>query len=299
MLEVKNVQVNYGDFVAVKNLNFSIKPGEIFGLLGTNGAGKTTTFRVIMGLLEPKEGEVLYNGKPISYNDTNEIGYMIEERSLFTKMTVFELMEFFGSLKDLDMKTIEERLDYWLDRFLITDYKNKKVKELSKGNQQKIQFIAAIINNPKLLILDEPFSGLDPINTLLFVEVINELKENGTMIIFSSHQIDHVEKFCEKLLVLQKGEELFSGEIIQIKKDFKRHSIKIVGNVDLEKLKDVKGVLKVTKDNLEITVKIDDFKNAKNVFDFIKDSEISKYEIEQASLQEIFIAKVGQSYEEI
>lgn len=299
MLEVKNVQVNYGDFVAVKDLNFSIKPGEIFGLLGTNGAGKTTTFRVMMGLLEPVSGEVLYNGQKIGYHNTDEIGYMIEERSLFTKMTVFDLMQFFGALKGMDKKLIEKKLDYWLERFKIVDYKNKKVKELSKGNQQKIQFISAIINDPKLLILDEPFSGLDPLNTILFVDVINELKDNGTMIIFSSHQIDHVEKFCEKLLVLDKGVELFGGYIKDIKNDFKKHTIKIIGNVPLSELKPLEGVLDVNEDAKEISVKIAKKANSKLIFDKVRHYDITKYEVEQAALSEIFIAKVGQSYEEI
>jgi len=300
MLEVKNVTVKYGDFTAVKDLNFTIKPGEIFGLLGSNGAGKTTTFRLIMGLLEPFNGEVLYNGKKISYDDVNEIGYMIEERSLFTKMKVKDVILFFGRLKDLSPELVLERLDYWLERFKITEYKEKKIKELSKGNQQKIQFISAIINEPKLLILDEPFSGLDPINTQLFSEVIMEFKDKGTMIVFSSHRVDHVERICKKLLLIEKGEELLSGNISDIKADFRRHNIRIVGKVDEAKIKEIPGVLKVERDELEVIVKIDNHDSSKNVFEYIKTLDnIEKYEIEQATLSEIFIAKVGQSYEEV
>lgn len=300
MLEVRNVEVKYGDFVAVKNLNFTIKPGEIFGLLGSNGAGKTTTFRVIMGLLEPSKGEVLYNGKKISYDDVNEIGYMIEERSLFTKMKVKDVILFFGQLKELEPSIILKRLDYWLERFKITEYKEKKIKDLSKGNQQKIQFISAIINNPKLLILDEPFSGLDPINTELFSEVIREFQNNGTMIVFSSHRVDHVERICKKLLLIEKGEELLSGNISDIKSDFKRHNIRIIGDVNSDLIKEIPGVLNVLEDELELTVKIDSHDASKNVFNYIKTLDnIEKYEIEQATLSEIFIAKVGQSYEEI
>lgn len=300
MLEVRNVEVKYGDFVAVKNLNFTIKPGEIFGLLGSNGAGKTTTFRVIMGLLEPSNGEVLYNGKKISYDDVNEIGYMIEERSLFTKMKVKDVILFFGQLKELEPSIILKRLDYWLERFKITEYKEKKIKDLSKGNQQKIQFISAIINNPKLLILDEPFSGLDPINTELFSEVIREFQNNGTMIVFSSHRVDHVERICKKLLLIEKGEELLSGNISDIKSDFKRHNIRIIGDVNSDLIKEIPGVLNVLEDELELTVKIDSHDASKNVFNYIKTLDnIEKYEIEQATLSEIFIAKVGQSYEEI
>ena len=206
MLIVSNVKKNYGDFTAVKNLSFTIKPGEVFGLLGTNGAGKTTTFKMIMGLLEPTEGEITLDGKAITYDDVDKIGYMIEERSLLPRLTVKELIIHYASLKSIDEPTIIERMKYWLERFNIPDYEEKKINTLSKGNQQKIQFITAIINNPQLLILDEPFSGLDPLNTLKFVEVIRDFQKKGAMIIFSTHQIDHVESFCENLIVLEKGE---------------------------------------------------------------------------------------------
>lgn len=294
MLEVKNARMLYGDLVAVDHLSFTIKPGDIFGLLGTNGAGKTTTFRMIMGLLEPTEGEILFNGEKVGYHNVNEIGYMIEERSLLTKITVKELMLYFGQLKDMEPKVILERLDYWLERFDIVDYKNKKIKELSKGNQQKIQFISAIINNPKLLVLDEPFSGLDPINTELFVEVIRDFQKNGSMVVFSSHQLDHVESFCEELIVLEKGKAIIEGRIEQVKKDFKKQNIKIIGDVDIETLKSIPGVFQVIENSNEIIVKIEDEDVAKDVFEYIKTCKnMMKYDVEQASLSEIFIAKVG------
>lgn len=300
MLEVKNAKMMYGDLVAVDHLTFTIKPGDIFGLLGTNGAGKTTTFRMIMGLLEPTEGEVIYNGGKVGYHNVNEIGYMIEERSLLTKITVKELMLYFGQLKDMDPKLILERLDYWLERFNIVDYKNKKIKELSKGNQQKIQFISAIINNPKLLVLDEPFSGLDPINTELFVEVIRDFQKKGSMVVFSSHQLDHVESFCEEICVLEKGRAIISGSIDQVKKDFKKQNIHIVGDVDVEVLKEIKGVYKVIENSNGIIVKIENEDVSKDVFNYVKTCDhITKYDVEQASLSEIFIAKVGQIHEEV
>ncbi len=300
MLEVKNARMLYGDLVAVDKLSFTIKPGDIFGLLGTNGAGKTTTFRMIMGLLEPTEGEVLYEGQHVGYHNVNEIGYMIEERSLLTKVTVKELMLYFGQLKDMEPKVILERLDYWLDRFGITEYKNKKIKELSKGNQQKIQFISAIINNPKLLVLDEPFSGLDPINTNLFVEVIRDFQKQGAMVVFSSHQLDHVESFCEELIVLEKGKVIIEGRIEQVKKDFKKQNIKIKGDVDAEALKQIPGVFQVIENVDQTIVKIENDDVAASVFDYVKTCKnITKYDVEQASLSEIFIAKVGKSHEEV
>lgn len=300
MLEVKNAKMMYGDLVAVHDLSFTIKPGDIFGLLGTNGAGKTTTFRMIMGLLDPSAGSVTYHGEKVGYHTVNEIGYMIEERSLLTKITVKELMLFFGRLKDMAPTTILERLDYWLDRFAITEYRDKKIKELSKGNQQKIQFISAIINNPRLLVLDEPFSGLDPINMKLFVDVIYDFQKQGAMVVFSSHQLDHVESFCEEVIVLERGRAVIAGRLDQVKKDFKKQTIHIIGEVDLERLEAIEGVYHVEKNAKEVIVKIENDVIAKDVFDYVKTCDnITKFDVEQASLSEIFIAKVGRSHEEV
>jgi ABC-2 type transport system ATP-binding protein len=294
MLEVNQVKMNYGDLIAVQNLSFTIQPGEIFGLLGTNGAGKTTTFRMMMGLLKPKEGNISYFGREITYDDVDTIGYMIEERSLLTKITVKDLMLYFGQLKNLDKKTILERLDYWLSRFEITSYKNKKIKELSKGNQQKIQFIAAVINTPKLLILDEPFSGLDPINTELFVKAIRDFQQQGTMVIFSSHQLDHVESFCEKIVILEKGHVILNGYIKDIKKAYQKENIKIKAKgLDLSKLKSIQGVIEVIKQPQEVMVKVASHEIVKEVFDYIKTlPSVDTFDVLEPSLSEIFIEKV-------
>ena len=187
MLKVSHISKSYGSIKALNNLSFEVKEGEIFGLLGVNGAGKTTTFRMIVGLLEPDEGTITLNGKSVDYDVTDKIGFLTEERSLFIKMTVLEQILFFGNLKGMSDKEIETKLDYWLDRLNISEYKNEKIKNLSKGNQQKIQFIAAIINEPKLLVLDEPFTGLDPFNVEILMKALREMAENGTIVIFSSH----------------------------------------------------------------------------------------------------------------
>ena len=193
MLKVENVTKYYGNNLAVDDLSFTINNGEIFGLLGVNGAGKTTTFRMIMSLLEPTKGTITLNGEPVGYDVSERIGFLTEERSLLTKLTVKEQVIYYATLKGMKESDILKKLDYWLDRFGISDYKNRKIKELSKGNQQKIQFITAIIHEPDLLVLDEPFTGLDPINVELFMSVIREFKEKGKMIIFSSHRMEHVE----------------------------------------------------------------------------------------------------------
>ena len=298
MLNVNHVTKYYDKVKAVDDLSFTVNDGEIFGLLGVNGAGKTTTFRMIIGLLEPTSGSVTLDGSPIDYNVTNKIGFLTEERSLLTKLTVKEQIIYYGRLKGLSEETILTRLDYWLERFHITDYKDRKIKELSKGNQQKVQFISAVINEPKLLILDEPFTGLDPINVEMFMDAIKDFKEKGSSIIFSSHRMEHVELFCEKLVILVKGISVLEGDLKQIKKDFRKKTIQIVGDIDCDALKKIEGVLNVEQNSLETLVKIADESVVDKVFKVVKNGEnITKFNVLDASLNEIFLSKVGESYE--
>lgn len=299
MLKVVNITKYYDKFLAVDNLSFDVKPGEIFGLLGVNGAGKTTTFRMIMGLLEPTSGSITLDGKPIDYSATDKIGFLTEERSLLTKLTVLEQCEFYGALKGMDKDVIHERLDYLLDKFEISDYKNKKIKELSKGNQQKIQFITAILNNPKLLILDEPFSGLDPFNVELFKNEIIEMSKSGSMIIFSSHRMEHVELFCKKIVVIMKGKAVLEGELKDIKEKYRKKNIIIKGDIDVEKIVKIDGVVEVSKNDItdEYQIKISNKEVAPKVFKAIKNSDILKFVVEEPSLNEIFVEKVGEAYE--
>ncbi len=298
MLRLENVTKKYGELVAVDNLSFEVQPGEIFGLLGLNGAGKTTTFRMILNLFNPNEGAVYYNGEVMSYNQSDSVGFLSEERSLLTKMTVKDQVIYYGRLKGKTEEEIVKSLQYWLKRFNVPEYENKKIKELSKGNQQKIQFISAIVHNPKLLILDEPFSGLDPINVELFKEVIMEFKEKGAAIIFSSHRMEHVELFCEKLVILVKGRNILSGYIKDIKESYERQNIVIRGSIDAEALKSVEGVVEVVRHNGESEVKIKNKSYAKNVFEAVRGTDdISLFDVRMPSLNEIFIAKVGESYE--
>ena len=298
MLKVENVTKYYGDIKAVDDLSFTIEPGEIFGLLGVNGAGKTTTFRMIMRLLEPNKGSITINDKKIDYKLVEKIGFLTEERSLLTKLTVKEQAIYYGTLKGMKEKDILKKLDYWLDRFGVSDYKERKIKELSKGNQQKIQFITAIIHEPDLLVLDEPFTGLDPINVESFMSVIREFKQKGKMIIFSSHRMEHVELFCEKLVILKKGRAVLSGNLKDIKKNYQKKIIRISGDVDIDNLKNTKGVIDVIKENLEIVVKIESDKFIENVFEVVKkSSNITKFIVEDASLNEIFLNTIGEAYE--
>lgn len=298
MLKVEKIKKYYGTNLAVNNLTFTVDDGEIFGLLGSNGAGKTTTFRIIMGLLDSNSGSVTLDGKKIDYSVTDKIGFVTEERSLLTKMTVKEQILYYGRLKGLSENKILERLDKWLEKFKITDYKNRKIKELSKGNQQKVQFISAVINEPKLLILDEPFTGLDPINVSMLKDAIYELKEKGCSIIFSSHQMEHIEQFCEKLVILVKGKTVLEGYLKDIKKDYQKKNILIRGNINKEELLKVDGVLEINNIKDEYEVKIENEKIVERVFKKISHCNITKFVVEEASLNEIFIAKVGASYDE-
>ena len=298
MLKVENVTKKYGELVAVDNLSFSVKDGEIFGLLGLNGAGKTTTFRMILGLLDDYVGNITIDGEKINYDITDKIGFLTEERSLLTKLTVREQIIYYGVLKSMNEEDILKKLDYWLEKFGISDYKDRKIKELSKGNQQKVQFISSIINEPKLLILDEPFSGLDPINVELFKDVILDLKKKGTSIIFSSHRMEHVELFCEKLVVLVKGKSVINGYLSDIKKDYKKKNVVIIGDIDRDIVSKQKGVTNVEKVRNEYIISVEDESFVNSLFKCISKFEnITKFSVEDPSLNEIFISIVGDSYD--
>lgn len=298
MLKVENITKYYGNHLAVDHLSFEVKDGEIFGLLGANGAGKTTTFRMIMGLLEPTEGKITLDGKKIDYSITDKIGFVTEERSLMTKMTVVDQILYYGILKGMQEKDILQELDKWLERFKITEYKNRKIKELSKGNQQKIQFISAVINHPCLLILDEPFTGLDPINVEMFKQAILELQKEGCSIIFSSHQMEHIELFCEKLMILVKGKPVIEGYLKEIKREYQKKNIFIRGDVEKKELQKIKGVVSVEKTAGEFIVKIESEADIDRVFKAVSKNKITKFVVEEPSLNEIFIAKVGEAYDE-
>lgn len=295
MLKVENIVKYYDKVCAVNGLSFTVDDGEIFGLLGENGAGKTTTFRIIMGLLTPDKGKVTLNDKEIDYNITDKIGFLTEERSLQTKLTVREQLLFYGALKGLTEDFLEKKINNLLKEFDVLDYKDRKIKELSKGNQQKIQFISSIINDPKLLILDEPFTGLDPINVAKFKEYIRKLQKKGTIIIFSSHQLEHIEEFCEKLVILVKGKSIIEGDIKDIKRDYRKKNVFIKGDVKKEEITNIKGVIEVKENKGEFEVKIEGEEVVAPLFKTISKYNITKFVVEEATLNEIFISKVGEA----
>ena len=297
-LEIKNVSKHFGDNVAVDDLNVEIPEGEIFGLLGGNGAGKTTTFRIILGLLNATEGNVLYNGKKIDYSVTDYIGYLPEERGLHPKLKVREQIQYLGKLKGMSGKEVDKQLDYWLEKFEVPENKNKKIEKLSKGNQQKIQVIASIIHNPSLIILDEPFSGLDPINVEILKRSVIEMKDKGATIIFSTHRMEHVEELCENVCILNKGRSVVAGNIDQIKSDFGQKEIVIEGDKDLSYIENMPGILSFKSVRKRVTIKIEDESFAEPIFnEVIKQGFVKRFEVKEPSMNDIFISKVGEKFE--
>lgn len=220
MLEVKNLVKTFGDNKAVDDISFVVENGKMYGLVGRNGAGKSTTFRMILGIIEPTSGTVLYNNNKIDNKVSDKIGYLPEEGSLIPEYTVLELCEYYGALKLMKSSEIREKIIYWLEEFNVLEFLNKKVKDLSKGNKQKIQFIVSVLHNPDLIILDEPFSGLDPISVEEIKRAVIKLRNEGKTIIFSSHRMDHVAELCESVIIMDKGKSILQGNIKDLEKNY-------------------------------------------------------------------------------
>jgi len=239
ILELKDVVKTYENHVAVDGVSFNVPKGRIFGLLGPNGAGKTSLIRIITTITRADAGTVLFNGEPLGSRHPEAIGYMPEERGLYKKMAVGEHLIYLAQLKGLSAKAAKSEIDYWFEKFGIEDWWNKKIEELSKGMQQKIQFIATVIHKPNLLILDEPFSGLDPVNTNLIKDEIHQLNQQGTSIIFSTHRMEQVEEVCEEIVLIHKGKNILNGMVKDVKNRFKENlfEVKFEGELpaDIEK----------------------------------------------------------------
>lgn len=227
IVEVQNVSKRYANHLALDNLSLSIEKGSVFGLLGPNGAGKTTLIRILNQITAPDTGTVIFKGRPIQKNDIESIGYLPEERGLYKKMKVGEQALYLAQLKGLSKKEALDKLVYWFRKFEIETWWNRKVEELSKGMQQKVQFITTIIHTPEFLILDEPFSGFDPINTNLLKQEILELKKNGTTIILSTHNMESVEEICDDIVLINKSKKVLEGHLSEIKQNFKNHQFEV------------------------------------------------------------------------
>lgn len=227
ILQLNQLQKSYGSYEATRNLSMSLQGGSIFGLLGPNGAGKTTLIRMITRIIFPDSGSILFKGKPMEEQHVHQIGYMPEERGLYKKMKVREHLVYLGRLKGLTSKQATEKINYWFKKFEIENWGNKKIEELSKGMSQKVQFIGTVLHEPDLLILDEPFSGLDPINSMLIEQEIRQFKEQGKAILFSTHRMEQVEGICDTIALINKGENILCGEVKALKQQFKENKFEV------------------------------------------------------------------------
>lgn len=293
-LVINQVTKRYQNFTAVNQLSFTIKKGEIFGLIGQNGAGKTTTFRMILDLQETTEGNISWNGQPINAVNRDVLGYLPEERGIFPTMTVEDQLYFFGVLRGWSKKDLKKEVDYWIQRFDLEDKRKAKAETLSKGNQQKVQLIASFIHQPEFLILDEPFSGLDPVNRALLMEAILYLRDKGTTILFSSHQMDNVEELCDHLCILKRGVSLFTGSLQDLKEQYGKIKLSIRSELNESQLIELPGVhhVRKTKDGYTLLLKDESF--GEQLFEILgKGKYMEKFSMDYLSLDEIFKDLVG------
>lgn len=298
-LMLSGVTKRYDEFTAVDSLSFEVKAGRVFGFLGPNGAGKTTTIRMIVNITIPDQGTIKLFGQHINEQLQDKIGYLPEERGLYKKMKISDQLRFFGALKNLSHKQIEDGIDYWIERVKLKEWKDKKANELSKGMQQKIQFIAAVLHDPDVLILDEPFSGLDPINVELLKEIVLEQKAKGKTIIFSTHQMETAERLCDDICLINRSKKVLSGSLREIKKSFGRNSVALRAEGGNEVLNDEKLVSKITEHSDEMEVLLKPDANHQELLQrlVVSGAVITKFELIEPSLNDIFITKVQESDE--
>ncbi|HBL05546.1 MULTISPECIES: ABC transporter ATP-binding protein [unclassified Clostridium] len=294
-LKVNNLAKSYGDKLVVDNLSFSIEEPGVFGLLGTNGAGKTTTIRMMLGMLKKDNGTITWNEKPYNSKEVST-GYLAEERGIYSKFTVLDQLIYFGELKGMTRKEALKSIEYWLERLEATEYRDKRAEQLSKGNQQKIQFIAALISNPEVLILDEPLSGLDPVNTDLFKDIIKEEIARGKYIIMSSHQMSTIEEFCENLVILNKGKTVLSGNLKEIKKSYGRNHLILSCDGDIKELLEKANmkILNENQDYIELSINSEDEATSLLKEILSRNIQVIRFELREPTLHEIFIEKVGE-----
>jgi ABC-2 type transport system ATP-binding protein len=293
VLSLENVTKRYNGHTAVDRLSLVIEPGNIFGLLGPNGAGKTTTIRMTMGIIEPDEGSIRLFDEPFSERVKERIGYLPEERGLYRKMKVLEHLVFLGEIKGVDSKTAAERAGRWLERVELGDWKDKPVETLSKGMQQKVQFISTVLHDPELLILDEPFSGLDPINTQLLKDIIVEMKDEGRTVILSTHLMDQVEKLCEKICLIDRGRAVLDGDLAEIKRRFSHNvvSIRVPGGRAVFDAHP--GVERIGEFGRDLSLTLRAGTTPEEILRHALDrGPVERFEVGQMSLHDIFISQV-------
>ncbi|MBA9087988.1 ABC-2 type transport system ATP-binding protein [Fontibacillus solani] len=297
-LVLQQVVKQFGEKTAVDQISFQVEEGEIYGLLGANGAGKTTTMRMVLGLIYPDGGEITYNGKPYGKELQRELGYLPEERGLYPKVKVSDQIIYLAKLRGMPAAEADKNLRYWLDRFEVPEYYDKKIEELSKGNQQKMGFIAAVVHKPKIVIMDEAFSGLDPVNVELLKATVKELRDQGTSILFSTHRMEHVEELCRNITILDRSKTVLQGNIREIKKRYPREEVLLHTTGEVTGLESISGVDSVERKERGYLVRISEVAAAKSILrKAMEDSEVEHFEIKEPTLNQIFIKEVGESNE--
>lgn len=293
-LSVEGVTKRFGAECAVENLSFTARSGEPFALLGSNGAGKTTTIRMILGLYPVDQGHIRWNGERLTRKRV-KIGYLPEERGLYPKSTVIEQLTYFGVLRDMSARAAVTSAESLLERLQMIEHKGKRVEELSKGNQQKIQLAATLINDPDLIILDEPFSGLDPLNAEMLRDVVTNYAKKGRVILFSSHQMDSVENLCRDMVILRQGKTMVRGTIRDVKKAYGRTRLLVTAEEDVVTRLRVDGVVSIEQAANGIHLTLTDEAVALRVFKILANHNVfvSRFELQEPTLREIFIEKVG------
>ncbi len=299
-LEVKNLSKSFKTVKAVNNVSFSVPDNSIFGLIGRNGAGKTTTIRMLMNIYSPDSGEIFLRGAKIGEEFKSKVGYLPEERGLYKKMKVLETLLYFAELKGKNAKEVTNKALNYLERFELKDRANSKIEDLSKGNQQKIQFITSILHDPEFLILDEPFSGLDPINTNLLTEIIMEMKQKGKVIILSTHLMDFAERLCDNIAMIDKGNIILNGSLSEIKSKHANKNITIAAKGDISFLNALPYIERVENFGNTLGVKVKTENDIQNLLKALADNNVNvtKFDANTISLHEIFISLAGNEINE-
>ena len=294
MLFLRNLTKTFDNVKAVEEVSLKVKNGDIYGFLGPNGAGKTTTIRMIMGIIQPDSGEIIFNGEDMNYSTRNNLGYLPEDRGLYQKQRIEDILHYFGLLRGLQISDVKYKTEKWLDRFQLTNQKKRKVEELSKGNQQKVQFILALFHEPELIILDEPFTGLDPFNQILLKEIIQEYQNKGKTIIFSTHQMEQVEQLCNNICLINKGKIIVEGKLDEIQENHTSNNIEVrySGFLRIEELEKYLTDVKMKNNKISGGLIVE----ARKFIEWLnRKVDIAHYKMEVPTLEQIFINEVRES----
>ena len=288
ILELKNIKKSFGANEVLKGISFTAESGKAFGLLGRNGAGKTTSIRILMNVFPANSGEVLIDGSPIDYKKIG-FGYLPEERGLYPKKLIIEQLVYFGILKGMNKKDATKSVDYWLDRLGMMEYRNKKLETLSKGNQQKIQLITALAHDPEIVILDEPFSGLDPVNAMLLKDVVKEQISKNKIVLFSSHQMSYIEEFCDSIAIINSGKVALHGDLKEIKRAYKRDRL-VVNAPNLDLIKSEFGNACSTDEDGALIIKLEAPEKKRETMKRITEKyDVDEIKVYEPSLNDIFV----------